>query len=185
MYNNQEIDYIEGRNLSYAQFKYMKDKYKLSLAHVNQVHSRLKQKLVYEKHGITLKNIDGYVCWETMLINYTVDNGHSPTTRKDAERILGMLLLVHKNVLIKEIRNRKCDFSSMNPIYQQKLIDKTDEYRKTKMSYKEYISSEDMGDDFNLRDFLDTLPIYMLKFLCDYCKIKGRTKLKKRMYIQV
>lgn len=179
MYNNQEIDYIEGRNLSYAQFKYMKDKYKLSLAHVNQVHSRLKQKLVHEKHGITLKNIDGYVCWETMLINYTVDNGHSPTTRKDAERILEMLLLVHKNVLIKEIRNRKCDFSSMNPIYQQKLIDKTDEYRKTKMSYKEYISSEDMGDDFNLRDFLDTLPIYMLKFLCDYCKIKGRTKLKK------
>lgn len=68
-----------------------------------------------------------------MLINYTVDNGHSPTTRKDAERILGMLLLVHKNVLIKEIRNCKCDFSSMNPIYQQKLIDKTDEYRKTKM----------------------------------------------------
>ena len=67
MYNNQEIDYIEGRNLSYAQFKYMKDKYKLSLAHVNQVHSHLKQKLVYEKHGITLKNIDGYVCWETII----------------------------------------------------------------------------------------------------------------------
>lgn len=179
MYNNQEIDYIEGRDLSYAQFKYMKDKYKLSLAHVNQVHSRLKQRLVYEKHGITLKNIEGYVCWETLLINYEVDNGHPPVTRNDAEKILEILLNTHKNVLIKDIRNRKCDFSSMNPIYQQKLINKTDEYRKTKMSYKEYISSEDMGDDFNLRDFLETLPIYMLKFLCDYCKIKGRTKLKK------
>ena len=179
MYNNQEIDYIEGTNLSYAQFKHIKDKYKLSLAHVNQVHSRLKQRLVYEKHGITLKNIDGYICWETLLINYGVDYGHPPTTREDAEKILEMLLLVHKNILIKDIRSRKCDFSSMNPIYQQKLVEKTDEYRKTKMSYKEYISSEDIGDDFNLRDFLDTLPVYMLKFLCDYCKIKGRSKLKK------
>lgn len=179
MYNNQELDYIDGMDLSFSEFKHLKKRYELSLARVNQVHSRLKQRLVKEKHGISLKNIDGYVCWETLLINFSVDNNSSAPSRKDAEKILEMLLLLQKNVLIKDIRNHKCDFSSMNPVYQKRLMEKTDEYRKSKMSYKEYISSEDIGDDFNIRDFLDTLPIYGLKFLCDYCKIKGRSKLKK------
>lgn len=182
LYNLQQIDYIEmtdESSLSYSRFKDMKDKYSLSISRVNQVHSRLKQRLVTEKHGITLKNIDGYVCWETLLINYAIDNGHNPSTRKDAEKILGLLLKTQTNMLIKDIYSRECDFSNMNLAFQQRLMDKTDAYRKSKLSYKEYISSEDMGDDFNLRDFLDASPIYALKFLCDYCKIKGRSHLKK------
>ena len=73
----------------------------------------------------------------------------------------------------------------MNPVYQKRLMEKTDEYRKSKMSYKEYISSEDIGDDFNIRDFLDTLPIYGLKFLCDYCKNKRTFETKKGFHIQI
>lgn len=182
LYNLQQIDYIvmpDESDLSYTSFKDLKDKFNLSISRVNQVHSRLKQRLQSEKHGITLKNIDGYVCWETLLINYGVDTGHNPASRKDAECILAMLLKTQSNALIKNIYGRECDFSNMNLTFQKRLMDKTDAYRKSKITYKEYISSEDMGDDFNLRDFLDNSPIYALKFLCDYCKIRGRSKIKK------
>ena len=182
LYNDQMIDYIIMPNeadLSYTHFKKIKEKYGLSLSHVNQVHSRLKQKLVANKHGVSLKYLDGYVCWETLLINYGVDYGHAPASRKDAEKILEILLKTNSNVLIREIRSKKVDFSSMDIDYQRKLIDKTEQYRKHKLTGSEYISSEDMGDDFNIRDFLEGLPTYMLKYLCDYCRIKGRSHLKK------
>lgn len=84
-----------------------------------------------------------------------------------------------KECFDKRYKKPQMRFQFYESCISKRLMEKTDEYRKSKMSYKEYISSEDIGDDFNIRDFLDTLPIYGLKFLCDYCKIKGRSKLKR------
>lgn len=60
------LDYImtNGRmNYGWAEFNKIKDEYELSLAHVNQIHSRIKLELVAKTKSISLKNIPGYIAW--------------------------------------------------------------------------------------------------------------------------
>lgn len=95
----QEADtlskYFEQRK---KEFKEFKDTNGLGLGRVNQFHSKLKLELVQKTKGISLKNIDGYVAWQALLVNYSIDYGHIPSTKKDAEKIL-ILLLKTKKIL--------------------------------------------------------------------------------------
>lgn len=95
MYNNQMLDYImtnDRMNYGWAEFNKIKKQFELSLAHVNQIHSRIKLELVVKTKGISLKNIPRYMAWQCLLVNYNVDYGHIPVSHEDAEEILKLIL---------------------------------------------------------------------------------------------
>lgn len=182
MYNNQMLDYImtNGRmNYGWAEFNKVKDQFELSLAHVNQIHSRIKLELVAKTKGISLKNIPGYMAWQCLLVNYNVDYGHVPVSHEDAEEILKLILKTKRNTLLKEIKATEPDFSHLQKAYVNRLIKATEEGRKKKVSAAYYITSEEYGPNFNKSEFLANLPVYMLKFLADQCGLVGRSKIKK------
>lgn len=146
MYRAEMLDYIAGRrHMPYNEFKEFKDTNGLGLGRVNQFHSKLELELVQKKKGISLKNIDGYVAWQALLTNYAVDYGHVPSTRKDAENILILLLKTQKNPLLKEIQDIKPDFSNFSSRYVNKLIELTDNInkKKAKTDARIYITNED------------------------------------------
>ena len=182
MYRNEMLDYIDGRrSIPYSEFKLLKDQHDLGLGRVNQFHSRLKFELVQKTKGISLKNIDAYVAWQALLVNYSVDEGRKPATRKDAEKILIMLLRTGVNLKLKEISEKEPDFSNLTPHYVQALKEHTDELNKTReyKSARYYITNEDFGPNTDKRAYLDHLPVYMLKFLAEQCGLNGRSKIHK------
>lgn len=187
MYRAEMLDYIAGRqHMPYNEFKEYKETNGLGLGRVNQFHSRLELELVTKKKGISLKNIDGYVAWQALLVNYSVDNGHAPATRDDAEKILLILLGTQKNPLIKDINSRNPDFSNLSTKYVNRLKALTDNInaKRAKTDARIYITSEDYGPTFNKEAYLKQLPIYMLKFLAQECKLKGRSKISKNTQLQ-
>lgn len=182
MYNNQMLDYImtNGRMIyGWAEFNKVKDQFELSLAHVNQIHSRIKLELVAKTKGISLKNIPGYMAWQCLLVNYNVDYGHIPVSHEDAEEILKLILKTKRNTLLKDIKATEPDFSHLQKAYVNRLIKATEEGRKKKVSAAYYITSEEYGPNFNKSEFLANLPVYMIKFLADQCGLVGRSKIKK------
>lgn len=182
MYRAEMLDYIAGRrHMPYNEFKEFKDTNGLGLGRVNQFHSKLELELVQKKKGISLKNIDGYVAWQALLTNYTVDYGHVPSTRKDAENILILLLKTQKNPLLKEIQSIEPDFSNLSSRYVNKLIEMTENInkKKAKTDARIYITNEDFGPNFDKREFLKSLPVYMIRHLANWCGLPGRSKIKK------
>ncbi|WP_279159533.1 hypothetical protein [Thomasclavelia cocleata] len=182
MYNNQMLDYImtNGRmNYGWAEFNKIKDEYELSLAHVNQIHSRIKLELIAKTKGISLKNIPGYIAWQCLLVNYNVDYGHTPVSHEDAEEILKLILKTRRNTLLKDIKATEPDFSHLQKAYVNRLIKATEEGRKKRVNAAYYITSEEYGPNFNKSEFLANLPVYMLKFLADQCGLVGQSKIKK------
>lgn len=51
--------------------------------------------------------------------------------------------------------------------------------KKTKKDVRIYITNEDYGPNFDKREFLKSLPVYMIRHLANWCGIPGRSKIKK------
>lgn len=169
------IDYINtnGReNIPFKEFKKLKDKHKLSLARVNEFHSVLRNHLEVNTHGVSITNLKEYLAWEVLLKNYAVDYGHSPATRKDAEKILEILLQCRTNLKVKEMYNRKADFTSIKKRYVNQLDELTKQIRKKNEQFL-HLTPEDIGPNFNVDEYLKTLPIYRLGKIAKLCKVRG------------
>lgn len=182
MYNAEMLDFIElnGKvNMTFKKFKSIKEQYGLGLGHVNAFHNELDANLVKKPHGISLVNIPGYVAWLTLLQNYSVEHGHKAASRKDAEQILIMLLKAKTNIKVSEISSKTPDFSNISTQYKNNIVRVTNKLRKKDGREHYVLTSEDVGPEFNKRKFLESLPLYMLKFLANKCKIPGRTTIKK------
>lgn len=104
-----------------------------------------------------------------------------PSTRKDAEKILILLLKTQKNPLLKEIQSIEPDFSNLSSRYVNKLIEMTENInkKKAKTDARIYITNEDFGPNFDKREFLKSLPVYMIRHLANWCGLPGRSKIKK------
>ena len=184
MYRDELLDYIEadGRaNLPYNKFIKIKKDNKLNLSHVNQFHSVLHQNIVAKTHGISLKHLEGYVAWQCLLINFKTDTGHAANTKEDAKIILEMLLKTKSNILVSEISSKKPDFSNSKKRYVNKLKSVTNDVRKQSEGklFDYTLTSEDAGANFNLREFLETLPLYALREITKMCKIEGYSTIRK------
>ena len=181
LYRNGMIDSISGyelNNLSYEEFKDIKKRYKLGLNYVNGFHSRLKQSLVADKHGITLKNIPYYIAWLVLLENWRVDHNVIPQTYQDAEDILKTLVLTRANITRQKLVESKPDFTTIDVRFKTRLIRDTKKIR-SKQSTAYYITNEDYSTQDSLRIYLENLPAYMLQFLGKELKIKGYSTVSK------
>lgn len=174
-YNDQMLDYIleyGSFTMGYKQFCQIKKENELSLAHVNEFHSLLKNDIRTGKRNVSSKNLDGWIAWECMRVNWRADHETLPSTRKDAEKIFTMILQTKRNILIKDIRKRKADFSHLSAQYVSNLEKKTEQARKKKQNYKYYLTSEAFNENFNTREFLQKLPVSQLKLLARKCGMK-------------
>lgn len=174
-YNQQMLDYILEYgtfNMGYKQFCKIRKENSLSLAHVNEFHSMLKNDIRTGKRNVSSKNLDGWIAWECMCVNWRADHGKLPSTRNDAEKIFVQLLQTKRNILVKEIRTRKVDFTHVSSQYISNLEKKTEQARKKKQNYRVYLTSEAFNENFNTREFLQRLPVSQLKLLARKCGMK-------------
>jgi len=143
----------------------------------------LKLNLVKKTKGISLVHVPAYVAWLCLLHNYAVDHGHKPTTKKDAEEILVMLLKTKASVKDADFQKRRPDFSNVSTSYKNNLIKQTEKLQEKANDFNRYLTPEDISSSFNKRQYLESIPLYMVKFLAKRCRIPGRTSLsKKRKY---
>jgi len=186
LYQAEMLDYIEAGgmvNMPFEKFKKLKEKHGLGLGHVNSFHSDLKLNLVKKTKGISLVHVPAYVAWLCLLHNYAVDHGHKPTTKKDAEEILVMLLKTKASVKDADFQKRRPDFSNVSTSYKNNLIKQTEKLQEKANDFNRYLTPEDISSSFNKRQYLESIPLYMVKFLAKRCRIPGRTSLsKKRKY---
>lgn len=182
LYKAEMLDYIDGEKpekLPFSEFKKVKETNNLSLSAVNGLHSRLKSSLKTDKHGVNIKNLDKYLAWMCLLENYRVDHGSAPVTWEDAENILVELIKVKQNITLEEIRNSRPDFTTLDQNFQKRLIERTKAVSKKKFNARVYITTEDYSVNFNVRNYLEKLPVYMIVFLARRLDIKGRSHIKK------
>ena len=184
MYTDELLDYIDAGGKAmydFSIFTQIKKKLNLGLGHVNQFHSVLKQKIQARTHGVSTIHLPGYVAWECLLQNFKVDYGHAPTTQKDAEIIFEMLIKTNKNILVKEISTKKIDFSKPGKRNVNNLIEATEAVRTQNSSelHDYELTSEDVNANFNLREYLGSLPMFAIKEMGGYLKIPGWTTVKK------
>ena len=173
LYRLDLLDYIKvdnKRNYPFKKFDEIKKKYSLSLARVNEFHSVLREHLETRTHGVSITYIKEYVAWETYLKNFAADHGHIPSTRKDAEIIIEELLKKRVNIKIRELYNRKADFSNIKTRYLNSLKEITEEIENEKQQ-KYHLTPEDIGPNFNVDEFLKTLPLSRLREIAKYCKV--------------
>ena len=183
LYEEQFLDYIDAYGktlLPYEEFTKLKKEYKLGLGRVNQYHEQLKLNLVKRTNGINLVHIQKYLDWHDFLRNFQVDFNRKPSTKKDAELIFEKLLLGGKYIKTNDISNKKPDFSRSSTQYKKSLANITKNVRSqslVKLS-NYYLTSEDCGPNFQLSEFLESLPVYALKELGKELKIKGYSTAK-------
>lgn len=182
LYKLDQIDFIEANgkiNMTYKKFKEIKETNKLSLARVNEYHSILRNNIETKTHGVSITNLKEYVAWEMLLKNYSVDYGRAPSTRKDAENILEILLKKRVNIKLRDIYGRKADFTSTKTRYVNKLKQFTNDVQQSTKSYY-HLTPEDIGPNFNTDEFLKTLPVSRLGEIAKYCKIPKYTVMIKK-----
>lgn len=192
LYKQYKLDYT-ANNLkhyySYAQIEELKKKQGLTLSAVNGLHNEIKGLVNIKHRGVSSKYFDGYIAFKALLKNYRADhNGVTPSTRKDAEEILCLILKQKENPLIKELKEISIkDLPKPNKTYLKKLKENTGIARQKAGRKKFIFTSEDISDSFAITNLLNEMPTYLLKELAKKCKIKGYTKIDqfhKYKYIQ-
>ena len=186
MYNADLLDYIEAHGKiqhSFKKFREIKKQSKLSLAHVNKLHAELTDHLERFTHGVCTVNLEEYCAWESVLFNYRADYGHYPSSKNDAENIIKMLLKTKQNLHVKDMRNRKPDFSKANTQYTKRLIQLTEEMKEKTNDPLFLLTAEDVGANFNLDEFLKTLPKSHLYEIGKLLKIKDYTKMVRQNHL--
>lgn len=127
-----------------------------------------------------LRHLESYIAWFDLTNNWRVDNGHIPTSKKDAEDILIMLLKTKSNLLYKDLQAKKMNLPKPNKTYLKNLAKNTEAIRKLPNSNSFFkFTSEDLVNSFGKRDIIEKLNITELKELCKACKIAGYGKIKK------
>lgn len=175
LYGEQRIDYIVGiGDLSYREFLSIKENKSLSLARVNQFHAELKHHIAAHKKGVSTKYLQDYVGLYTYMRNWSISEGHYPTSHKDAERIFVDILKGKTNYKTTDIKKACMPSHKASDKYMAILKAKTEEMRKlTKNKYFKY-DEEDNVVSFDKRKYLYDLPDYKLRKLCSKYNIPQR-----------
>lgn len=173
LYYQKAIDYIYGREeLTYKEFSELKNANSLSLARVNQFHNELKRSLVVNTKGVSTKYLPDYIGFQVFLRNWTISNGHFPSSLKDAEDILISILKKNIKYTAIDIKNSTLDLPKTSDKYMAMLKQNTKEMRQeTKNPFFKF-DEEDNVATFNKRFFLEELPKYKLDKLRKKYKIK-------------
>ena len=111
---------------------------------------------------MSTKYLADYVGFITFLRNWSITNGHEPSSLKDAESIL-IDILKGKSVYKTSDLNRKgINLPKASGQYMAVLKKRTDKIRKVTSNQYWKFDGEDNVNTFNKRTFLESLPKYRL-----------------------
>lgn len=175
LYREGQLDRIEYReDLSYHDFTAIKSACRLSLARVNELHSDLKLMVERKMTNVATKYLNEYIRFFTFRRNWRVAHGHYPSTHRDAEDILGMLLSLQVNLTRPALERVELTLPKVSGRSVQILKEKTEKARAViKSKYFKY-NSEDVPS-FNTREILLDAPRSHLVEIAKKHKIKGYT----------
>lgn len=106
-----------------------------------------------------------------------MDNGHFPSSRKDAENIFIEILKYQVSSTTKDIKSAKIDLPKPTSKYITLLKEKTKEARKVLQNKYFKFDEEDNVIDFDKRNYLCDLPKSKLQAICKENGIKNYRKL--------
>lgn len=171
LYSKNLIDKIDNRGyLTYSEFVELKDNNHLNLARVNELHSDLKKFLYSNMTNVSTKYLEDYVGYFTYIKNWSVKNGYSPTSNKDAEAIFKDILTAKVNLTVSEINNKILELPKPSGKYIAKLKRETEIARNATLNRYFKFNEEDGVKTFNKREYLLNLPKSKLYALCKECK---------------
>lgn len=177
LYREGLIDRIEHReDLTYNEFKAIKDSYRLSLARVNELHSEIKLMVEKKMTNVSTKYLQAYMDFFAFRRNWRISNGHAPTSTKDTEEILCQLLPLKVNLTREQLEQTELTLPKRSGRAMQILKEKTEKAREiTKSKYFKY-NSEDVPS-FNTREILLDAPRSHLDKIAKEHKIRGYTSM--------
>lgn len=118
--------------------------------------------------NVSTKYINDYVGFFTYIRNWKVDNGHYPTSKKDAEKIFIEMLKTKVNYTINDLNNAEIDLPKPSSKYISILNEETAKARKaTSNKYFKFNPEDGLGEKtFNKRDYLLDQPKSKLYQIC-------------------
>lgn len=178
LYNKDLIDKMDNRgDLSYLEFKEIKEHNKLSLSRVNQLHSDIKFFIYKKMTNVSTKYLQDYIGFFDYIRNYKVRYGNYPASKKDIEIIFNEILANKVNYTIKDITSKELDIPKPTGRYMQILKEETENIRKETYNIYFKFNEEDNAISFNKREYLLNIPKYKLYNLCKEYNIKKYKKL--------
>ena len=180
LYDKGMIERISNRgDLSYEKFHDLKKSLGLNLGRVNELHSDLKKFIYAERTNVSTKYLSDYVGYFTYIKNWTVKNGHYPSSAKDAEMIFEEILKLKVNYTVLDIQNQTVDLPKPSGKYVSILKQETEKARAASANKYFKFDEEDGIKTFNKREYL--LDIAETKFyaICKACGMTGYRKLSR------
>lgn len=177
LYREGKIDRIEFReDLTYNEFKAIKDSYRLSLARVNELHAEIKLMVEKKMTNVSTKYLQAYMDFFAFRRNWRVSKGHAPTSTKDAEKILCELLPLKVSLTREQLEQTELTLPKRSGRAMQILKEKTEQARQiTKNRYFKFHPEDLPG--FNTRNILLDAPRSHLDKIAKEHKIKGYTSM--------
>lgn len=177
LYRDGTIDYISQRgDLSYGEFRKIKNKHRLSLARANELHKELKFSVEKKMTNVATKYLPAYMAFFAFRHNWRAAYGHTPANQRDAEYILERLLTLGPGMTRRELESVTLDLPKPSGRAAQLLKERTEQARQiTKNRYFKF-DSEDVPS-FNRREILLDAPHSQLVEIAKAHKMKGYTKM--------
>ena len=177
LYRENLIDHIANKGfLDYTEFQGIKNDNALSLGRVNELHSEIKDFICKTRTNVSTKYLADFIGFFSFIHNWRVDNGHFPSSRKDAENIFIEILKYQVSYTTKDIKTAKIELPKPTSKYITLLKEKTKEARKVLQNKYFKFDEEDNVIDFDKRNYLCDLPKSRLQAICKENGIKNYRK---------
>lgn len=184
LYAREAIDRISNRKyLTYEEFYRVKEQNSLGLGRVNELHADIQLFINKEKTNVSTKNLEDYIGFFTYIRNWRYENGHYPTSRKDAEQILIEIVSSKQRLSKAEILDRqRNDLSVAKPSgqYVAALKEQTELARQATQNKYFKFNEEDGVASFDIRRYLYDLPRVRLN---EIAKEVGLSRFKRWPHI--
>ena len=173
LYNADMLDKITNRGyMKFKDFTELKEKNKLSLARVNELHSDIKNFIYGEMTNVSTKYLQDYIGYFTYIRNWRVANGRYPNSQKDTESIFIEILKAKVNYTITEVDEQELELPKPTSRYVTLLKEETEKARKATANRYFKFGEEDGVKTFNKREYLSSQPKTKLYTIAKECKIK-------------
>ena len=95
--------------MTYADFENIKKQNNLSLGRVNELHSDIKKFIYSDMTNVSTKYLKDYIGFFTYILNWRVEHGHYPTSKKDTEEIFIEILKTKVNYTITNVKEQELE----------------------------------------------------------------------------
>jgi ribosomal protein L37AE/L43A len=160
-YEQNKLDYVVGAGIMhYDKMINFRKTNKLTINGINGYHAELERYINHIAKGVSTKHLQAWVSFFNYRNNFRIDNGHSPSSYIDAERILIEILKLRNPIKVGDVKYKKDLTKKNTKRYTQKFITATVAARKKSNNPYLKFTEEDGIWVVDKRKSLTLLPEY-------------------------